>query len=566
MNFNFKKRAKLVSILIAIAGISAIIRLFYLQIISHKQIKNIGEKEFKRTITEINPRGRIYDSSGELLADSIMAWDLAVMKKELGNPNDLCSFISKLMLKDKNTCLKKISSAKNYVKIKKYIEMDKYKAISDFAAKNKIKGLIFEPHQKRIFPQETALEIIGIAREDRGLTGIELLYDNELKASISKKEVIKDRIGQTVFTGKEIETKKPADIYLTIDSKIQFFTEEILKKYTKDSGAKMGVAIVQEVKSGKIAALASWPTNRVNIVPFELVYEPGSTFKTITLSVALEEKVSNEKEVFYCEKGAWKFNSKVTLRDHKPEGNLNLREAFEKSSNIAFAKLGLRIGIEKMYLYIKSFGFGAICGLGFNGESPGILKDIKKYRDIDLAVNSFGHSIAVTPIQLINAYTAIANNGILLKPYVVERIKGEKEEKVFSKEEIRKVISEETAKKVINFLQGVVDNGTGINAFITGYSVAGKTGTANKLDPKTGKYMEKKNMVSFCGFFPASDPMYTILVIMDNPQKFHYGGEIAAPAFREIAKNIINLKNIKPDRDFDYKEAVKTSYSKNISD
>lgn len=566
MNFNFKKRAKLVSILISVAGVSVIFRLFYLQIISHKQIKNIGEKEFKRTITQINPRGKIYDSSGELLADSIVAWDLAVMKKELENPHTLCSFLSKSIGKDSKTCLKKISSAKNYVKLEKSIEIDKYKEISDFATENKIKGLIFEPHQKRTFPQETALEVIGIAREDIGLTGIELAYDNQLKASIIKKEVIKDRKGQTVFTGKEIETKKPSDIYLTIDSKIQFFTEEILKRYTKDSGAQMGIAIVQEVKTGKIAALASWPANNINIVPFELVYEPGSTFKAITLSAAIEEKVSNEKEVFYCENGAWKYNSKVTIRDHEPEKNLTLREAFEKSSNIAFAKLGLKIGIEKMYLYIKSFGFGSSYGLGFSGESAGILKDIKKYKEIDLAVTSFGHSIAVTPLQLINAYTAIANDGVLLKPYIVEKIKDDKEEKIFSREEIRRVISQQTAKTVTDFLQGVVDNGTGRNAFITGYSVAGKTGTANKLDPKTGKYMEKKNVVSFCGFFPASDPMYTILVIMDNPQKFHYGGEIAAPAFREIAKNIINLKNIKPDRNFDYKEAIKTSYSKNISD
>lgn len=566
MTSSFQKRAKHIFFLIAFIAAAAVFRLFYLQVISHDAIRSMGEKEFKRTLTEITPRGRIYDSSGELLADSIVVWDLAVMKKEIKDSNILCSFLGKNLNKNSQICLKKIARGKNYVKLEKGIEMESYTKLSDFIKENDIKGVLFEPHQKRIFPQETGKEVIGLANEEKGLTGIELVYNEQLKGSLKIKEVIKDRRGDTVFTGIESETKRPAEIRLTIDSKIQFFTEEILKKYATESGAELAIGIVQDSKNGKILSLASWPENNINLMPVEWVYEPGSTFKTIVLSAALEENISNENEVYYCENGAWKFNSKVTLRDHEPEKNLKLSEVFEKSSNIGFAKLGLKIGIEKLYLYMKSFGFGSPYGLGFPGESKGILKELKDYKQIDLAVTSFGHSIAATPLQVVNAYTAVANNGVLLKPYILESIKDEDGEKKFSRQEIRKIISPSTAERVKNLLLGVVDRGTGRNAQIIGYSVAGKTGTSNKIDPKTGKYMEKKNVASFCGFFPASDPQYTILIVMDNPKKYHYGGEVSAPAFRDIAKQIINLRNIKPDRDFNYKDAIKSSYSKSISD
>ncbi|MEW5951200.1 MAG: penicillin-binding protein 2 [Elusimicrobia bacterium] len=566
MNLSFLSRAKHIFFILIFISAAAGFRLFWLQIISHAEIKDIGEKEFKKTVKETSPRGRIYDCCGEILADSIIVWDLAVMKKEMQSPYSFCSVFSQILGKSENECLQKIKKGKNYIKIEKSLEMSVYEKLSQAFKEKSVKGILFEPHQKRIYPQETAKEVIGLANEEKGLTAAELVYDEILKGALKRKEIIKDRRGETVFTEKELETQKPSEIFLSLDSKIQFFSEEVLKNYVEKSAADLGIGIVQEVKTGKIAAMASWPQNLINLNGLEWVYEPGSTFKTIVLSAALEENVTDENDYYYCENGAWKFSPKITIRDHEPEKNLKLNEVFEKSSNIGFAKIGLKLGTEKLYLYSKSFGFGSAYGFGFPGESKGILKDLKNYKQIDTAVSSFGHSIAATPIQVINAYTAIANGGILLKPYLIEKIKSEEEEKTFSRTEIRKVISAETAKRVKNLLLGVVDRGTGRNASIIGYSVAGKTGTSNKIDPKTGKYVEKKNVTSFCGFFPASDPQYSILVVLDNPKKFHYGGETAAPAFKEIAKRIINLKNIKPDRDFNYKQALQTSYGKNISD
>ncbi|MEI7481032.1 MAG: penicillin-binding protein 2, partial [Elusimicrobiota bacterium] len=284
--------------------------------------------------------------------------------------------------------------------------------------------------------------------------------------------------------------------------------------------------------------------------PVEWVYEPGSTFKTVTIAAALEKNVVTTKDTFYCENGAWALNSKVTIHDHEPEKTLTLSGVMERSSNIGTAKIGLKLGLEAYYLYTKAFGFGTKSGLGFPGESPGILRPIEKYRTVDLAVGSYGHGIAATPLQVVNAYSAVANGGELLETRLVDRITDTGGRIKFKNETavIRRVISKSTYATIKNILISVVDAGTGKNAGVPGYLIAGKTGTSKKIDPRTGKYITDKNVASFCGFFPADEPQYTILVILDNPKLFHYGGETAAPAFQDIVKKIITLKGIRPDK------------------
>jgi len=532
-------------------------------------MENKAEKESKRKISEISERGKIYDYNGEIIADSITKWDIIIMKKELIQEQKPVNILSNALNINKEIIENKIKKEKNYIKIAKKVEKDVYDKLKALISEKKLNGVILESHQERIYPIDIAREIIGLANEEKGLTQIELIYDKYLKPYRKTKEAIRDASGNIIYEGKEEITEPPKNIYLTIDGRIQFATEEILKKNVEQQNADLGIAIIQDPNTGRIISMASYPQNYINLKPVEWTYEPGSTFKTITLAAALEEKIVNENDSFYCENGKWAFNSKVTIHDHEPEGTLKLNEVFEKSSNIGFAKIGLKIGIEKLYFYIKAFGFGIKSGLEFPGESAGIVKEIKNYKQIDLAITSFGHSISVTPIQLINAYSAIANNGILLKPYIIDKIVDPIENKVIFKnepKEIRRVISQDTVNRIKNMLIGVVDRGTGRNAQLIGYSVAGKTGTSNKLDKKTGKYKEKENIASFCGFFPASNPKYTILVIIDHPKKAHYGGEVSAPAFAQISKRIIGIYNIKPDRDFNYKDVSKLNYSKNISD
>jgi cell division protein FtsI (penicillin-binding protein 3) len=309
------------------------------------------------------------------------------------------------------------------------------------------------------------------------------------------------------------------------------------------------MALVQDPQSGRILAMATWPRDLEKIQPVEWTYEPGSTFKSITLAAALETKTVGELDTFYCENGAWAFNSRVTLHDHEPEKTLTLAQVIERSSNIGTAKIGLKMGVKDFYLYAKAFGFGARSGLGFAGESAGLLRPLERFKQIDLAVGSYGHGLAATPLQVLNSYSALANGGRLFEPRLVERVTEFEGEEVFRNEPavIRQAISPGVSGRVKAILRSVVEKGTGKNAAIPGYSIAGKTGTSKKIDPRTGKYMTGKNVASFAGFFPVPEPRYTILVVLDNPKGLTYGGETAAPAFREIAKKIITLKGIKPD-------------------
>jgi len=248
----------------------------------------------------------------------------------------------------------------------------------------------------------------------------------------------------------------------------------------------------------------------------------------------------------------------VTIHDHEPESTLTLSGVIERSSNIGTGKLSLKLGIKNFYLYVKSFGFGMKTGIGFRGESAGILRDMDKYTITDLAVGSFGHGLAVTPLQMVGAYSAMANGGILYTPHIVDRITEYDGNTTYKSETeaIRRVIKPETSERVKKILLSVVDKGTGKPAAIQDYAISGKTGTANKINPVTGKYMKGQNVASFCGFFPYQKPAYTVLVVMDNPRTKVYGGESAAPVFSELAKRIITLKGIEPDRP-DYQPETK---------
>lgn len=540
----FFKKTRLFLIVISffLFAILIISRFFYLQILNHEKLYNFAKKEYKRKKTEISPRGNIYDINGNILTNSIITWDVVITTNSI--KDDEIKKLSEVLNIPYNKIKSKINKNTKYLKIAKSIEKDKYDLLKN------ISSIYLEPHQSRTYPQECGIELIGLSNENFGLSGIELLYDNYLRGNILIKEIIKDLKGNIIKMNENSLNDKPYDIYLTIEYDIQAILENILKNYSLHLDADRIIAIVQNTENGFISAAASYPQNYINFAPVEYVYEPGSTMKTIILAAGLEENIISENDYIDCENGSWKINQKYTITDHEKMGVVKLEDVFTHSSNIGFAKIGLKIGIFKLYPYLKKFGFGTKY-TDFPGESRGIIKDFNQYKETDLITTSYGYGIAITPLQLINAYTAIANKGVLMKPYFVSKIRRDEEDNQISEKEIiRQVISQKTADRVINLMIQVVEKGTGINAKINGYSVAGKTGTANKLDLKTGKYMKGKNVTSFCGFFPASKPRYTILIIVDNSKKFRYGGQTSAPIFREIAKQIISLRNIKPDKEF----------------
>jgi cell division protein FtsI (penicillin-binding protein 3) len=440
----------------------------------------------------------------------------------------------------------KFRKAKNFVPLKKDLDRPAYEAVKALD----LKGVTLDTVQNRNYPAgDIARNIIGVTREDQGLTGLELLYDKVLSGHVSKREIVRDAGGRVIFQDRLEKESRPRDLHLTIEKDIQYFAQEAVKRITEKVHADLGMALVQDPRTGRLLAMASWPRNPEKIEPVEWVYEPGSTFKSITLSAALEKGVVNESDTFFCENGKWAFNNKVTLHDHEPEGTLTLSGVIERSSNIGTGKIGLKLGIKDYYLYAKAFGFGAKSGLGFAGESAGLLRPLEKFKPIDLAVGSYGHGIGVTPLQVVNAYSAIANGGKLYQPLLVDRITEFEGQEVFRSEPtvIRQAITKKTSDRVKAILVNVVEKGTGKPAGIPGYTIAGKTGTSEKIDPRTGKYIQGKSVASFAGFFPAADPRYTILVVLDNPKGLTFGGETAAPAFQEIAKKIITLKGITAD-------------------
>ncbi|MGC9069942.1 MAG: peptidoglycan D,D-transpeptidase FtsI family protein [Elusimicrobiales bacterium] len=521
-----------------------IIRFFYLQIIKHTELESYAKREYIRKIQEFSPRGKIYDANGNILADSIITWDVVITTSQISHSE--IETISKVTGIRLDEIKKKIKPNTRYLKIKKGINKESYDILKN------IKSIYLEPHQSRIYPQDCAREIIGMSNENAGLSGIELIYDRYLRGNITVKEIVKDIKGNVIKSNEKEINDRPFDIYLTIEHEIQSIVEQIIEKHFTSLNAERIIAIVQDSKTGAIVAASSYPPNYINFMPFEYVYEPGSTIKTIILSAGFEENVISENDFFDCENGSWKINQKYTITDHEKLGVISLIDVYTHSSNIGFGKIGLKIGIKRLYPYIKKFGLGTKY-TQFPGESKGIIKEINKYKDTELITTSYGYGIAITPLQLINAYTAIANRGELLNPYFIACIRRDKEYEIQSTQRnvIRKVISPQTAERVIKMMVDVVENGTGINARINGYTVAGKTGTANKLDLKTAKYIKDVNVGSFCGFFPASRPFYTILIIVDSSKKFKYGGQSAAPIFRDIAKQIISIKSIKPDRPFD---------------
>lgn len=544
-------------------------RLFWLQTFRHEKLSKKASREFNRTVAEMGPRGRIFGAGGEVLAESITTWDAALMKRELvaegerlKDPGYAERAVTKLCraLSLPSSFRKKYRRAKSYVSMKKGLNRSDYEAVKALG----LKGVVLTPVQRRYYPSgNLARNIIGVTRQDKGLTGVELLYDKVLSGKVSRREIIRDAAGRVIFQDNKGAEARPRDLHLTIDKNIQYFAQEAVRKAVESYEADLGMALVQEPDTGRILAMTSWPRDLEHIESVEVVYEPGSTFKSITLSAALERGTVDERDTFYCENGAWAFTKRIILHDHEPEKTLTLSQVIERSSNIGTAKIGIKLGLKDFYLFTKAFGFGARSGLGFRGESAGLLRPLERFKPIDLAVASYGHGIAATPLQVVNAYSAIANGGELHGPRLVEKITEHDGKEIFTNEAtvLRRVISEKTSRRVKAILRAVVENGTGGNADIPGYSIAGKTGTSNKLDPKTGRYMPGKNVASFAGFFPLEEPMYTILVVIDNPKKARYGGEAAAPPFREIAGKIINLRGIKPDVDIESRPAPRRRVS-----
>ncbi len=567
------KRTSFIFCLIFIGFLACILRLGWLQIV---QAENLTAKieQSKNLLQELqSPRGTIYDANGNELAISLISKSLYVdplamddardADNEKRKPRQLAAqLLSPLLNKPIDDLLGIFNTSNHFVWLERTMDKTRADKIQQIILDNKLNGFGFLNESKRYYPLGTlAAQVLGfVGTDDRGLGGIEMSFDSILKSAIQPQFVETDIFGNPIFSSvlASNKPKKMSSIYLTLDNQIQFATEKALENALARTGAKTASAIVMEVKTGQIVAMANVPTFDPNYFynynertwinsDVSMIYEPGSTFKPLVAAIAINENLIQPQTPVY-DYGKIKVGDKeIKNAEGNALGSILFSDVITKSINTNMVELGLIIGKERLNDYAAKFGFGLPLGIDLPGEESGLLFNTKEMLNIDIASMSIGQGIAVTPLQLICAVNVIANNGNFIKPQIVKKIVNPdgsliQESKVIHKNQL---ITEETSKKVLHMMENVVLNGGGTLAQIPGYRIAGKTGTAEKLK-SGGGYAANEYFASFVGIAPIENPQYIVLVIVDTPHSVYYGSQVAAPIFKEIMQQILVIKGIEP--------------------
>lgn len=547
-------------------------RAFQLQILSGKELKALAQKQHTQTLLLQPERGIIFDRNGEKMAATIMVDSVCADPSKIENPGEVARKLAAILRTDRGLIQKKLSGTKNFCWLARRIAPDEATRVQEMD----VDGIFIVKEPKRFYPSgELAGHLIGFVGLDAtGLEGLELRYDRYLKGAPEKLLWTRDAKGKRLYPRVETEEtgqKKNYNLVLTIDNRIQHLVESHLKVAVKSKGAKGGFAIVMDPKTGEILALANEtgfdPNNisATNSAPGKNkaitdVFDPGSTFKPFLAAAALEEGVVKETDVFNCENGQYRIADRVIHEaNHGHHKALSFHDILKYSSNIGSVKIGEKLGKEKFHDYIRKFGFGEKTGIDLPGEAVGLLRPVEKWTRVDAATVAFGQGVSVTAIQLITALSAVANGGVMMKPFVVRGLMDRKGNLLQATRPtpVRRVISPETAKRLTAILTDVVgmEDGTGKHARIVNVAVAGKTGTSQKFDFARRAYSRERVKTSFMGFFPSENPQIAILVILDEPQRDKWGGVAAAPVFKSIGEQLLtcfktNIRgNALPDRE-----------------
>lgn len=543
---SFKTRLFIVFSFFLIALGFFLFRLGFIQLFKSSKYLSLAQNQ-SRVVIEMPPaRGQILDRNGRALALDVRLDSVFAVSREMKHKEKVADTLSRVLGLNRAEVLQRLKRDKLFVWIARKIT-DKQAAELRAA---KITSLGFVKESQRVYPKGlTACHLVGFTDIDNnGLEGIELNYNSFLKGVPGWRLAQKDA-KQRELISKELGMVSPVDgynIHLTIDEVIQALAEKELEATCKKHNAIGGSVIVMEPKTGDILAMAvyprydpneagkSKPEERRNRAITDL-FEPGSVFKSFTLSAILENKAVGLDEKFNCENGAWAVAGKV-LHDHGKHGVMSFREIIEKSSNIGTVKCAMRLGADRFYKTVKAFGFGERTGIALAGEINGIVPNPKNWSRSSIINLPIGQGIAVTPIQLASAMNAIANNGVLMKPRIISLIDDPegKPLKTFEPEQVRQVVSKETSLQARSVLEGVVSRGTGKKAAVPGFKAAGKTGTAQKILPN-GTYSHDHFIASFVGFVPYDEPKLVISVSIDEPHPVYFGGEVAAPVFAKVA-------------------------------
>jgi len=558
-----RTRTLIVAGIFAGAFLGLLLRLGYLQVVKHDEYLRLAEGQHAKSLVLRPKRGPILDRNGQVLAVSSGAETLYALPGRVDDPARLARRLAPVLGEPPAEIARRLDTAKRFVYVKRRLPP----AVAQAVRELKEPALGFLEESLRLYPnRELASQVVGFeGAEGKGLGGIEQAWDAHLAGQEGRALVERDALGREV-TGAPVILKpsRPGQgVVLTLDATLQYIAEKEIDAAWRRTRARAAMAVAMDPRTGEILALAIRPTfnpnafatatdderrNRAVTDPFE----PGSTFKVILAAAALEEGVARPTDRFYGENGAITIAS-ATIHDWKKYGWLTFTEVLQNSSNVGSIKVGLSLGKERYYKYITGFGFGTPTGVGLPGESRGQLRAPDRWSGLSLATMSIGQEISVTALQMVSAFAAVANGGRLMQPQIVRAtLDGQgREAQTFEPKAIRQVIAPETARTLTGIMTRVVSDGTGHNAAIAGFEVAGKTGTAQKMDPATRRYSRAPGVLSFVGFTPADDPRLAMIVLLDEPKNEKWGSEAAAPIFAAIGAEALRylhapLKNSPP--------------------
>ncbi|MCP9476291.1 MAG: penicillin-binding protein 2, partial [Nitrospira sp.] len=547
------------TILLLLSGFGVVLsRLITLQVLQAAELTAKADRQHQTTVSIEGVRGAIVDRHGKVLAMNLEVPSVYGVPTVLDSPARTARELAPLLHVRREELERKLSRQRGFVWLARKVDPDRRHLVERVSS---MEGVGVKMEGRRFYPKGPLLShVLGFAGMDgEGLEGIERRYEKELRGEKRAIVLQKDARGRAVFPKGLSEEPAPApghQLVLTIDEVIQYIAEKELEEAVARSRAKSGTVIVLDPGSGALLALAVSPRFNPNAIAgldpdrwrnraVADAYEPGSTMKAILAAAAIEEGVMTPTTLVYGEQGRLAVSNTV-IHDHEKLGWMSFAQVVQKSSNIGAAKVGMALGEERLYRYLRTFGFGERTEIDLPGETAGLLKNPKEWGKRTAASVSMGQEIGVTPIQMVSAMAAIANGGILMKPYVVSEIRdahGRVIKRVLPSAK-RRVISPETARIVTSILEGVVTDGTGSKAAIDGFRVAGKTGTAQKIDPRTRAYSTSQFVSSFAGYVPAENPKLAMIVVIDEPSGEAWGGTVAAPVFRRVGEQILKYWGI----------------------
>lgn len=555
-----RQRIALTAVLFAVAFAGLAARAAHLTLLQGDWLRQRASRQHHRQVPQAALRGEIVDRYGEPLALSRESAAVYLRPREFSRRPEVVNAVARALDLPQDVVLRQASASAKFVWLQRQVPLEKWTAVEAL----NLSGIGKEPARQRVYPHgPLAGQVLGFTDIDgQGLEGVERALDAALRGGVRALVVGHDARGRE-FTvpGSEPWDAMPragAHVELTIDSALQRVAEAELERAVADFGARAGTLVALDPRTGEVLAMATVPRfdpNRAGEAGADArrnravtdVYEPGSTFKAVLAAAALDAGVVQPEERIHCEHGRYAVGRR-RIRDAHPHGVLSFTDVIAQSSNIGCAKVAERLGPERLDAMVRAFGFGAPTGIDLPGEMAGLTRPVARWGRIHLVTTAFGQGIAVTPLQLARAFAAIANGGTLMRPYVIKRVTDDDGvvRHLGAPTAERRVLSPETAAQVTEMLVRVTEAGTGKQARIDGFRVAGKTGTAQKVDPGSGRYHPRDRMSSFVGFAPADDPALVVLVVIDTPQKSTYGGVVAAPVFRAVTEYGLARRGVLP--------------------